>query len=115
MQGSTNLEAIQIIKKAGGSLKDSFLDEGYGLIALLFFHLWFHQDHMGYAPIQHDHLVATRIPNLNTFGHNICLHVFVFSLFFLLISDNFVLVLLMSSVCKLLAVNIAIWFSVEGE
>lgn len=28
-QGSTNLEAIQIIKKAGGSLKDSFLDEGW--------------------------------------------------------------------------------------
>lgn len=27
-QGSTNLESIQIIKKAGGSLKDSFLDEG---------------------------------------------------------------------------------------
>lgn len=27
-QGSTNLEAIQIIKKPGGSLKDSFLDEG---------------------------------------------------------------------------------------
>jgi chaperonin GroEL (HSP60 family) len=28
-QGSTNLEAIQILKKPGGSLKDSFLDEGY--------------------------------------------------------------------------------------
>lgn len=28
MQGSTNLESIQIIKKPGGSLKDSFLDEG---------------------------------------------------------------------------------------
>ncbi|RRT48787.1 hypothetical protein B296_00027026 [Ensete ventricosum] len=28
IQGSTNLESIQIIKKAGGSLKDSFLDEG---------------------------------------------------------------------------------------
>ncbi|KVH87626.1 Chaperone, tailless complex polypeptide 1 [Cynara cardunculus var. scolymus] len=27
--GSTNLESIQIIKKAGGSLKDSFLDEGF--------------------------------------------------------------------------------------
>lgn len=27
-QGSTNLESIQIIKKPGGSLKDSFLDEG---------------------------------------------------------------------------------------
>ncbi|CAL5332328.1 unnamed protein product [Camellia sinensis] len=26
--GSTNLEAIQIIKKPGGSLKDSFLDKG---------------------------------------------------------------------------------------
>ncbi|CAL5343048.1 unnamed protein product [Camellia sinensis] len=25
---STNLEAIQIIKKPGGSLKDSFLDKG---------------------------------------------------------------------------------------
>ena len=29
MQGSTNLEHIQIIKKAGGSLADSFLDEGF--------------------------------------------------------------------------------------
>ncbi|KAJ6993395.1 T-complex protein 1 subunit beta-like [Populus alba x Populus x berolinensis] len=29
LQGSTNLEAIQIIKKPGGSLKDSFLDEGF--------------------------------------------------------------------------------------
>lgn len=29
MQGSTNLESIQIIKKPGGSLKDSFLDEGW--------------------------------------------------------------------------------------
>lgn len=29
LQGSTNLEAIQIIKKPGGSLKDSFLDEGW--------------------------------------------------------------------------------------
>lgn len=29
MQGSTNMEAIQIIKKCGGALKDSFLDEGY--------------------------------------------------------------------------------------
>ncbi|KAJ0829399.1 putative T-complex protein 1, beta subunit [Helianthus annuus] len=29
LKGSTNLEAIQIIKKAGGSLKDSFLDEGF--------------------------------------------------------------------------------------
>ncbi|KAL0314488.1 UNVERIFIED_CONTAM: T-complex protein 1 subunit beta [Sesamum angustifolium] len=28
LKGSTNLEAIQIIKKPGGSLKDSFLDEG---------------------------------------------------------------------------------------
>ncbi|KAK6115099.1 hypothetical protein DH2020_007368 [Rehmannia glutinosa] len=27
--GSTNLESIQIIKKPGGSLKDSFLDEGF--------------------------------------------------------------------------------------
>ena len=27
LKGSTNLESIQIIKKAGGSLKDSFLDE----------------------------------------------------------------------------------------
>lgn len=31
MQGSTNLEAIQILKIPGGSLKDSFLDEGYVL------------------------------------------------------------------------------------
>ncbi|XP_072953815.1 T-complex protein 1 subunit beta-like [Typha angustifolia] len=29
LKGSTNLEAIQILKKAGGSLKDSFLDEGF--------------------------------------------------------------------------------------
>ncbi|KAI8013308.1 T-complex protein 1 subunit beta [Camellia lanceoleosa] len=29
LQGSTNLEAIKIIKKPGGSLKDSFLDEGW--------------------------------------------------------------------------------------
>lgn len=29
LKGSTNLEAIQIIKKAGGSLKDSYLDEGF--------------------------------------------------------------------------------------
>lgn len=29
LKGSTNLESIQIIKKAGGSLKDSFLDEGF--------------------------------------------------------------------------------------
>ena len=29
LQGSTNLEAIQIIKKCGGSLRDSFLDEGF--------------------------------------------------------------------------------------
>eukprot|EP00246_Nothoceros_aenigmaticus_P017770 TRINITY_DN8909_c0_g1_i1.p1 TRINITY_DN8909_c0_g1~~TRINITY_DN8909_c0_g1_i1.p1 ORF type:complete len:530 (-),score=140.30 TRINITY_DN8909_c0_g1_i1:172-1761(-) len=29
LKGSGNLEAIQIVKKAGGSLKDSFLDEGF--------------------------------------------------------------------------------------
>ena len=29
LKGSTNLESIQIIKKARGSLKDSFLDEGF--------------------------------------------------------------------------------------
>jgi len=29
LKGSTNLEAIQIIKKRGGTLKDSFLDEGF--------------------------------------------------------------------------------------
>ncbi|BBN11932.1 T-complex protein 1 subunit beta [Marchantia polymorpha subsp. ruderalis] len=29
LKGSGNLEAIQIIKKCGGSLKDSFLDEGF--------------------------------------------------------------------------------------
>uniref|UniRef100_A0A0D9WCN4 CCT-beta n=1 Tax=Leersia perrieri TaxID=77586 RepID=A0A0D9WCN4_9ORYZ len=29
LKGSTNLEAIQILKKPGGSLKDSFLDEGF--------------------------------------------------------------------------------------
>uniref|UniRef100_J3M5L4 CCT-beta n=1 Tax=Oryza brachyantha TaxID=4533 RepID=J3M5L4_ORYBR len=29
LKGNTNLEAIQILKKAGGSLKDSFLDEGF--------------------------------------------------------------------------------------
>jgi hypothetical protein len=28
LQGSTNLESVQIIKKPGGSLIDSFLDEG---------------------------------------------------------------------------------------
>ena len=28
MQGSTNLEAIQIIKKLGGNLSDSYLEEG---------------------------------------------------------------------------------------
>ena len=66
-QGSTNLEAIQIIKKAGGSLKDSFLDEGYGFIALLVFIC----DPIMitcYAPIQHDHLVATYIPNFRLLG-----------------------------------------------
>jgi T-complex protein 1 subunit beta len=29
LKGSDNMESIQIIKKAGGSLKDSFLDEGF--------------------------------------------------------------------------------------
>merc|ERR1712048_1064946 len=29
MGGSNNLELIQIIKKPGGTLKDSFLDEGF--------------------------------------------------------------------------------------
>ncbi|EIE18505.1 T-complex protein 1 beta subunit [Coccomyxa subellipsoidea C-169] len=29
LKGSTNLEAIQIIKKPGGTLKESFLDEGF--------------------------------------------------------------------------------------
>eukprot|EP01101_Sappina_pedata_P005394 TRINITY_DN2448_c0_g1_i3.p1 TRINITY_DN2448_c0_g1~~TRINITY_DN2448_c0_g1_i3.p1 ORF type:complete len:512 (+),score=264.10 TRINITY_DN2448_c0_g1_i3:32-1537(+) len=29
LKGSTNLEAIHVIKKLGGSLKDSFLDEGF--------------------------------------------------------------------------------------
>ncbi|KAH8519281.1 hypothetical protein H0E87_000896 [Populus deltoides] len=29
LKGSTNLESIQVIKKPGGSLKDSFLDEGF--------------------------------------------------------------------------------------
>lgn len=29
LRGSTNLEAIQVIKKAGGSLRESYLDEGY--------------------------------------------------------------------------------------
>ncbi|TXG49849.1 hypothetical protein EZV62_025724 [Acer yangbiense] len=29
LKGSTNLESIQIIKKPGGSLRDSFLDEGF--------------------------------------------------------------------------------------
>ena len=28
VQGSTNLEAIQIIKKLGGNLSDSYLEEG---------------------------------------------------------------------------------------
>ncbi|KAG6499425.1 hypothetical protein ZIOFF_039212 [Zingiber officinale] len=31
LKGNTNLESIQIIKKAGGSLKDSFLDEGLNI------------------------------------------------------------------------------------
>lgn len=29
LKGSTNLEAVQVIKKAGGSLRESYLDEGY--------------------------------------------------------------------------------------
>ena len=29
LKGSGNLEAIQIIKKTGGSLRDSYLDEGF--------------------------------------------------------------------------------------
>ena len=29
LKGSTNLESIQIIKKSGGTLRDSFLDEGF--------------------------------------------------------------------------------------
>lgn len=29
LKGKTNLEHIQIIKKAGGRLEDSYLDEGY--------------------------------------------------------------------------------------
>ena len=29
LKGSTNLESIQIIKKCGGTLRDSFLDEGF--------------------------------------------------------------------------------------
>lgn len=29
LQGSTNLEHIQIIKKSGGRLEDSYLDEGF--------------------------------------------------------------------------------------
>ena len=29
LKGSTNLEAIQILKKPGGTIKDSFLDEGF--------------------------------------------------------------------------------------
>jgi len=29
LKGNTNLEHIQIIKKLGGSLKDSYLDEGF--------------------------------------------------------------------------------------
>ncbi|KAL8481401.1 hypothetical protein ACS0TY_027782 [Phlomoides rotata] len=32
LKGSTYLESIQIIKKPGGSLKDSFLDEGYAML-----------------------------------------------------------------------------------
>jgi chaperonin GroEL (HSP60 family) len=35
-QGSTNLESIQILKKLGGSLKDSFLDEGYVVSQTIF-------------------------------------------------------------------------------
>ena len=29
LKGSNNLEYIQVIKQAGGSIKDSFLDEGF--------------------------------------------------------------------------------------
>ena len=29
LQGSGNLEAIQLIKKLGGGLQDSYLDEGF--------------------------------------------------------------------------------------
>jgi T-complex protein 1 subunit beta len=29
LKGSGNLDAIQIIKKLGGNLADSYLDEGY--------------------------------------------------------------------------------------
>lgn len=29
LKGSANLEAIHIIKKAGGTLRESFLDEGF--------------------------------------------------------------------------------------
>ena len=34
LQGSTNLEHIQIIKKVGGKLTDSYLDEGRSLISI---------------------------------------------------------------------------------
>ena len=34
LKGSGNLDAIQIIKKLGGGLQDSYLDEGKGCVAL---------------------------------------------------------------------------------
>ena len=34
LQGSTNLEHIQIIKKVGGKLTDSYLDEGMNALAM---------------------------------------------------------------------------------
>ena len=38
-QGSGNLDAIQIIKKLGGNLRDSYLDEGKLLPILLASHI----------------------------------------------------------------------------
>ena len=35
LKGSGNLDAIQIIKKLGGGLQDSYLDEGKGYVAML--------------------------------------------------------------------------------
>ena len=41
LKGSGNLEAIQIIKKLGGGLNDSYLEEGTANFTLLFELVWF--------------------------------------------------------------------------
>ena len=41
LKGSGNLDAIQIIKKLGGGLQDSYLDEGKDYVAMQLFILKF--------------------------------------------------------------------------